>query len=180
MTPAKPGIEVTDPPAYRNKLFDLLGDRDPLDAMSETPKTFAETINTHSAKRMRTRPFPGKWTPNEIVGHLADAEYAFGYRMRLILSEDQPTLLGMDQNLWVIAQRHNEREPSDLLEMFTGLRLFNLALWRQMTRDDLERTGLHNERGPESLGTMLRMVAGHDLWHVDQISRYLNDIAAAI
>ena len=33
--------------------------------------------------------------------------------------------------------------------------------------------GLHAERGEEKLGFMLRMNAGHDLSHIDQIRRYI-------
>jgi len=65
-------------------------------------------------------------------------------------------------------QRHNEREPSELVEMFRTMRQFNLALWKRMSPADLQRNGLHNERGPESLGVMLPMIAGHDLSHLDQ------------
>lgn len=73
-------------------------------------------------------------------------------------------------------QRHNEREPSELVEMFKTMRQFNLASWKQVSSGDLKRTGQHNERGPESLGLMLRMMAGHDLSHLDQISRYVRAV----
>jgi hypothetical protein len=42
----------------------------------------------HSAEVLRARPFEGKWTPNEIIGHLTDSEWVYGYRLRLILSDD--------------------------------------------------------------------------------------------
>jgi hypothetical protein len=45
-----------------------------------------------------------------------------------------------------------------------------------MSAADLQRTGQHNERGPESLGVMLRMVAGHDLSHRDQLTRYIQAV----
>jgi len=173
MGAANSGLWVTDPQAYRKKLMDQLGGRNPLDIMSDTPNVLAGIVREHPAEKLRARPFPGKWTPNEILGHLADAELVYGYRMRLILCEDNPTILGMDQELWVSGQRHNEREPADLLEMFTGLRLFNLGVWRRMSKHDLERAGQHNERGRETLGDMLPMLAGHDLSHIDQIRRYL-------
>ena len=176
MQQTKTGLEVTDPEAYRQKSFKLLGDRDPIEVLGETPDVLAGIVGRHSAEQMRTRPFPGKWTPNEILGHLSDAEWAFGYRMRLILGEDNPTILGMDQELWVTRQRHNDRVPTDLAEMFRGLRLFNLAVWKQLTPAELQRAGEHNERGRESLETMLRMEAGHDLAHIDQINRYLDAI----
>jgi len=41
---------------------------------------------------------------------------------------------------------------------------------------DVQRTGQHNERGPESLGVMLRMLAGHDLSHRDQLTQYVQAI----
>ena len=176
MTQSEPGLWVTDPGAYRKKMDDLLGDRNPLDVMSETPDKLAHVVNATHANMMRTRPFVGKWTPNEIIGHLSDAEWVFGYRLRLILCEEEPTILGMDQDLWVAGQGHNDREPSELLEMFTGMRLFNLGIWRRIDSADMARTGQHNERGPESLDTMLRMCAGHDLSHLDQLNRYLEAI----
>jgi hypothetical protein len=73
--------------------------------------------------------------------------------------------------------RHNEREPSELVENFRTLREFNLAVWRGRSPADLERTGQHNERGPESLAVMLRLLAGHDLSHLDQIRRYIEAAA---
>lgn len=173
MVQTKQGLEVTDPAAYREKSFALLGDRDPIPVMEETAGILGGIVTQHTSDLLRARPFPGKWTPNEVIGHLGDAEWALGFRVRVILAEEKPAILGMDQNLWVTAQRHNDRNPRDLVEMFRGLRLFNLPIWKQLTPDDLQRVGMHDERGPESLDTMLRMYAAHDLHHIDQINRYL-------
>jgi hypothetical protein len=176
MTTAQAGLSVCDPQAYRENLFKLLGDRNPLEVLAETACTLADIVRKHSATVLRTRPFEGKWTSNEVIGHLADGEWVYGYRLRLILCEGHPAIVGTNQNLWVAGQRHNEREPSELVEMFQTMRQFNLALWKRMSPADLERTGQHNERGPESLGVMLRMMAGHDLSHLDQITRYVHAV----
>jgi hypothetical protein len=167
---------MTDPQAYRENLFNLLGDQDPLEVLAETASTLADIIRQHSATVLRTRPFEGKWTPNEVIGHLADGEWVYGYRLRLILCEDSPAILGTNQDAWVAGQRHNEREPSELVEMFRTLRQCNLALWKRTSPADLKRTGQHNERGPESLALMFRMMAGHDLSHLDQIARYIQAV----
>lgn len=173
MTTTQPGLSVSDPQAYREKLFKLVGERDPLDVLTQTASTLGDIVTTHSATVLCWRPFEGKWTPNEVIGHLADGEWVYGYRLRLILCEDNPIILGTNQDSWVAGQRHNEREPSELVEMFRTMRQFNLALWKQMSPADLKRAGQHNERGPEHLGLMLRMMAGHDLSHLDQIARYI-------
>ena len=176
MTPAHSELSMSAPEAYREKLFNMLAGRDPIEVMGQTASTLASIVARHPAAVLRARPFEGKWTPNEIIGHLTDSEWAYGYRLRLILSEDDPAILGTKQDSWVASLRHNEREPSELVEIFRGLRVFNLAVWRRMSPEDLKRSGQHNERGPESLGVMLRMLAGHDLSHLDQISRYIQAV----
>ena len=154
-------------------MFALLGDRDPLTVLSETASQLSDVVARHSPAVLRRRPFEDKWTPNEIIGHLTDSEWVYGYRLRLILSEESPTILGTQQDSWVARQRHNQREPSEMVDLFRSLRQFNLAAWKRTSPSDLERAGLHNERGPESLGVMLRLLAGHDLSHLDQIGRYV-------
>jgi hypothetical protein len=173
MTTRQAGVSISDPQAYRGNLLKLLGDRNPLEVLAQTASTLADVVRKHSATVLHTRPFNGKWTPNEVIGHLADGEWVYGYRLRLILCEDTPTVVGTNQDLWVAVQRHNEREPSELVEMFRTMRQFNLALWKRTSPADRARTGQHNERGPESLELMLRMTAGHDLSHLNQIAHYI-------
>jgi hypothetical protein len=159
--------------AYRERMFNLLGERNPLEVLAQTPSALAAIVGKHSAAVLRTQPFPEKWTPNEVIGHLTDGEWVYGYRLRLILCEDNPPMLGTNPDSWVAGLRHNEREPSELVEIFRTLRQFNLAVWKRTSPADLERAGQHNERGLESLGVMLRLLAGHDLSHLDQIARYI-------
>jgi hypothetical protein len=169
-------VNVTTADTYRENLFALVGDRDPVDVLSQTPSTLNDIILTHSATVLRARPFEGKWTPNEIIGHLVDGEWVYGYRLRLVLCEDDAPILGTKQDAWVLRQHHIDREPSEHVEIFRTLRQFNVAVWRQLSPADLTRTGRHNERGAESLAVMLRMQAGHDLSHLNQIDRYVRAI----
>ena len=162
--------------AYLAKLTRLVGGRDRLEILAETPDVLARIVGEHTVKQMRTRPFEEKWTPNEILGHLGDGEWVIGYRIRQILCEDRPRIYAMDHELWVSGQRHNERDPAELLAAFVALRSHNLALWRRMTPVDFQRSGTHSERGCESLDNTLFMHAGHDLSHIDQITRYLAEI----
>ena len=158
---------------YRQRALELLGERDPIEVLDETPRVLVRVIAQNPVELMRQRPFEGKWTPNEILGHLADSEWVFGYRLRAILTEDRPLLAWFDQDSWVARSNHNDRDPADLLELFRTLRVFNLSLWRGLSPADLERSGIHDKRGEESLGLMLRITAGHDLWHLAQLDRYL-------
>ena len=172
MSDASRGLWVTDPETYRREMFNLVGERDPLQIMSETPAALRQIVAARSLEKWHTRLLPGKWTPNEVIGHLVDTEFVYGFRMRLILCEDQPEILPMDQGRWVAGQGYNSRTPAELADEFRCLRETNLRLWGRMTPADLERVGRHRERGPESLGTSLIMIAGHDLGHLDEIRRH--------
>jgi hypothetical protein len=171
MMPAQPGLEVSAPRTYVERLLNLLAGRDPIGVLGQTASTLADIVAKHPAEVLRRRAVQGTWTPNEIIGHLTDSEWVYGYRLRLILCEDEPAILGYRQDAWVASQRHNQREPSELVEIFRTLRALNLSVWRRLLPEDLQRSGQHNERGAESLSVMLQMLAGHDLSHLQQISR---------
>ena len=168
--------DVEGQQTYRDKMFKMLGDQNPFDVLGQTGSALADIVGAHPPAVLRSRPFSGKWTPNEIIGHLADGEWVYGYRLRLILCEDNPTILCTKQDSWVAALQHNEREPSELVEIFRTLRQLNLEVWRRTSPEDLKRAGHHNDRGAESLDVMLRLLAGHDLSHLDQVTRYIQAI----
>ena len=176
MSSAQTETSLSAAEAYRERLFNLLAGRDPMQILEQTATALAAIVARYPATVLCTRPFEGKWTPNEIIGHLSDSEWVYGYRLRLILCEEDPAIVGTKQDSWVASLRYNEREPSELLEIFRTLRVLNLAEWRRLSPQDLKRTGRHNERGPESLSVMLRLLAGHDLSHLDQISRYIQAV----
>ncbi len=173
MTTAPP---VETPAQYLDKMHRLLGDRDPLEVLPATPGLLADIVRSHTVAQLKARPFEGKWTPNEILGHLVDIEWVFAFRLRRALCDLDPAIEGFDQARWVDRQAHNDTEPTDHLEAFTLLRPHNVALWRKVTPDDLKRTYQHQERGAESIETMRVLHAGHDLAHLDQITCYLDAV----
>ncbi len=172
-----PRIELADPQAYIKRQTGLVGDRDPLEVLGSTPNAIGQLIAGHDAAILRRRPFEGKWTPTEIIGHLIDVEWTYGFRTRMIAAHDQPALTGMDQDLWVSAQRYNACDAHDLADAFASMRGVNLAFWTGMTEAELDRYGVHNERGNESLRHIRMLIAGHDLWHLDQLRRYVEAAA---
>jgi len=173
MNGAEAAFSVADAEAYRQRLFQLVGEQNPLRVLAQTGDALAEIVREHPVMALRARPFEGKWTLQEIIGHLTDSEWVYGFRLRLIFCEDAPAITGTAQETWVVRQRHNERDATELVETFRVLRELNLSYWKAISEADLRRVGKHNERGPESLGMMLRMMAGHDLSHLGQIRRYL-------
>ena len=157
--------------AYTNAVLELLGDRDPMSVLRETPSALPRAIDGLSPQQMRQREAPGKWSIAHILQHLADSDVVWSWRMRLILAQDRPTITGYDQDLWADRLHYDEVNPSDALATFTTLRRANLWLLERASPADLKRVGVHAERGEESLEHLRRLYAGHDLLHLRQIER---------
>jgi hypothetical protein len=129
------------------------------------------------AAALRRPERPEKWSVIEVVQHLADSDLVMGFRIRMVLASDRPPLQGYDQDRWVSELRYREVPLATALHQLAGLREGNLALARRMAPEQLERIGIHSERGEESIALMLRLMAGHDLVHRRQIDRIL-EVAA--
>jgi uncharacterized damage-inducible protein DinB len=157
--------------AYVAAVLDLLGTRDPLTVVRATPAAVASAIAGLSDERLRKPERPGKWSINQVLHHLADSDLVWGWRVRLILAQDRPAITGYDQDLWTERLRYDEGNPEDALETFRVLRRANLRLVERASPQDLQRVGVHAERGEESLDHLVRLYAGHDLLHLQQIER---------
>ena len=158
---------------YVRALLDLLGPREPLEVLRELVPWLDHRLEGIPDARLRRPEAPGKWSVAGVVQHLADSELILAVRGRLILSEDRPPIQGFDQDLWAERFRYNDASIEIALAQLRGLRAANLELWRRLSPADLTREMMHSERGPESLGHLLKLMAAHDLVHRRQIDRVL-------
>jgi hypothetical protein len=159
--------------AYVRALLDLLGPRDPIEVLGELLPWLDQRIRGVGDATLRRPEKPGKWSTLEVIQHLADSDLVAGFRVRMVLSTDQPTLQGYDQDRWASEFRYREVTLRQALDQLRGLRIANLELWRHLTPAQLDRVGLHSERGAESVEHIIRLMAGHDLVHRRQIDRIL-------
>jgi hypothetical protein len=165
------GSTQADTARYVTALLDLLGDRDPVDVLHDTPDAVRRFVGSVPSPIVTIPEVPGKWSLRDVVQHLADSELVAGFRLRLVLAQDRPPLTGYDQDLWADRLRYHEVDVQDALEQFTVLRRANLRLWANLDQTELMRIGLHSERGEESLGHLRRLYAAHDLLHLRQLER---------
>ena len=158
---------------YRERMFSHVGSNDPMKLQAAAPAKLARLLKGVTGAKARKRPAPGKWSIAEIVAHLADAELVGGYRIRAVLGAPGCPIIGFDQDVWVNALHYDKRTPQKSFEQYRALREANLALLKTLTPNQWKHEGIHNERGAESIGTIVRMFAGHDLNHFQQIERIL-------
>jgi hypothetical protein len=160
--------------AYRRAALDALGEDDVVLVQEAEPELWRRLIEQAGAL-LRTRPEAGEWSVLECLGHLTDSELITSARYRWVLSEDEPPLVGFDQNAWA-ARLHHADDPATLLEYFGVLRRANVALWRRTPVAERGRIGIHAERGPESYELLFRLQAGHGRLHRAQAEHALAQV----
>lgn len=143
-----------------------LGNQDPVRVLSETPARLKQ-VAASLKDRINTPPAPSKWSPREILAHLADTEMTFAFRYRQALADDNHVIQPFDQEKW--AKSYGVYTADQALSLFTAAREWNLALLRSLTPEQLARTVTHPERGTMVLKTIVETAAGHDLNHLKQL-----------
>jgi uncharacterized damage-inducible protein DinB len=154
-----------------------VGNRTPLDVITETPRRLAQLVETVGPDRLELPPAPGKWSTRDIVSHLADAEIAFAFRLRQALAEDHHVIQPFDQDLW--AMSYTAADAKVALAALSALRAWNVALIKSVKPGDMSKPVTHPERGTMTFQTIVETMAGHDRNHIKQIEAIAGQSAGA-
>jgi len=158
---------------YVQRIQGKLAGQDPMKVQATTAKKLARLTKGASTAKLRKRLAPEKWSPAEILAHLADVEIVLSWRVRSILGAPGTPIQAFDQDAWVVAGKYGKRDPRKSLEQFRVLREANLALYKSLSPEQWKHHGLHAERGEESIERIVRMMAGHDINHLEQVAAIL-------
>lgn len=157
--------------AYTRAVLELLGPREPMSVLETTPDGLRAAVAGMTDAALATPEREGKWSVAQVLRHLADSEIVWAFRLRMVLGQDRPPLTGYDQDAWAARLGYADAVPAESLAEFAVLRRSNLRVLSRASSSDLDRVGLHAERGEESVRHMIRLYAGHDLLHLRQIER---------
>ena len=134
-----------------------------------TPNKVAICLAQIGADKSTVPPASGKWSPAEIVAHLADCELVFAFRLRQTLAEDHPIVQPFDQDKW--SANYSGISASEAHRVFSSLRDWNLHLLKNALPAAASRPVSHPERGTMTFLTIVETMAGHDLNHLGQLER---------
>jgi DinB superfamily len=158
---------------YVQRILGHVAGQDPLKVQAATPKKLERLVGGASAAKLRKKPAPDKWSVREILAHLADVEIVVGWRVRSILGAPGAPIQAFDQDSWVEAGHYRERNPRECIAQISAVRKANLALYKSLSPEQWTHHGMHSERGQETVEQIVRMIAGHDLNHLQQIESIL-------
>lgn len=123
-----------------------------------------------SETELDTPEAPGEWSPREVVHHLADSEMTAAIRLRRMIAEEEPLLVGYDQEEFARRLYYN-RPIEASLGAFKFARETTAQILRCLTEEEWSRAGTHSEFGRQSVDDWLGYYATHAHDHADQIRR---------
>jgi hypothetical protein len=145
-----------------------LGERDPLEALADTPGRIRELVQCWPDDKWERSYAPGKWTARQIMIHLAQTELALTTRARLALSQSGYTAQAFSQDDWINLDA--DATAAQAIDVYLSLRTLNLAMWRRLTKAQRVRPFAHPEYGTLNVWWIAAQLAGHDIHHLKQLA----------
>jgi len=155
----QPPLDVT--PALRQQAIEII---------AETPSKLRAAASGLSPTQLDTPYREGGWTVRQVIHHVPDSHLNAYIRLRLALTEEQPTVKPYDENLW--AQLPDAKAgPVDVsFALLDALHDRWVRLWRSLTADQFGRVLVHPDHGPLTVDWLLFQYAWHCRHHIAHIT----------
>jgi uncharacterized damage-inducible protein DinB len=137
-----------------------------IDAYLAGPQALRAAVRGLSREQLVARPVAGKWSTLEVVCHLADFDPILADRMKRVIAEDRPQLLGADEQRFAAALAYHQRDLEEELALIEQTRSQMARILRTLPDEALQRVGVHNERGELTLERLLTITTNHLPHHV--------------
>src|SRR5512145_2972305 len=125
------------------------------------PARVKEALAKVPKEALQWRPAEGKWSVHEVVVHCADSESNAALRIRYLLAEPQPLIVGYDQEAWARLFDYHAQPLEDALAATTLARARTVPLLRALGEADWAKEGRHTESGRYTAEDWLRIYAAH-------------------
>jgi len=136
-------------------------------------KVFDDVLRNLPVEKHNFSYAEGKWTIKEKIQHIIDTERVFSYRALCFARNDNTSLPGFDQDVFVENDNANDRNYYDLLNEMEVLRKSSIQLFKSFSDEALLRVGVasNNKMSVRALGYLF---SGHQMHHLNIIKeRYL-------
>lgn len=106
-------------------------------------------------------PVPGTWSIQQIVLHLMDSDLIASDRMKRVIAEDNPAIVGYNETAFSQKLYVDKQDPFLAAEIFAANRQLTSVILRNLPIDAFARFGTHNERGRVTLAQLVEMYVQH-------------------
>jgi hypothetical protein len=139
-------------------------------AIAELPAKMREAVRGLSDAQLDTPYRPGGWTVRQVVHHVPDSHMNAFVRLKLALTEDNPTVKPYDEKAFAdLPDQRLPIEPS--LSLLDGLHARWVTVLRALTPEQFVRPLYHPEIGPITIDYLVQTYGWHSRHHVAHITR---------
>ena len=117
---------------------------------------------------------PGEWTPRQVIHHLADSETQSYVRIRRLIAEPAgSTIQGYDEGMWAenAVLGYTTLPVENSIAVFKSVRAASLDILKRLSLEDLERSGVHTDKGNYTVAKWIKNHTNHPHSHVEQIEK---------
>jgi hypothetical protein len=120
------------------------------------------------------RPAPGAWSAHEIIVHCADSETYAATRIRLLVAEPEPLIVGYDQEAWARLFDYETASVESSFAVIDAIRAHTATFIERLDDAGWARTGSHTETGTYRATDWLESYGNHLHDHARQIQANLD------
>ena len=151
--------------------MDAAGRAERIEQIASVPAALNAAVKCLTDAQLDTPYREGVWTTRQIVHHLADSHMNAFIRVKLGVTEDNPTIKPYDEGTWAKTTDSVGTPVALSLSILEGLHARWAHLMSSMDAAAFDRMVLHPERGPMSLADMLGLYSWHGKHHTTQIAQ---------
>lgn len=138
--------------------------------IAAAPARMREAVRGLIGSQLDTPYREGGWSVRQVVHHVPDSHLNAYVRLKLALTEDEPTIKPYDEAKWAELADVRETPIETSLLLLESLHARWVTLLRALGAADFDRTFRHPDHGLVSLDWLVVMYAWHGRHHVAQIT----------
>jgi len=139
-------------------------------SLAGAPGRLRSAVEGLSPQQLDTPYRPEGWTVRQVVHHLADSHMNSYIRMKLALTEEQPTVKPYDEKRWAELEDARTAPPDVSLALLESVHHRWVLFLHSLGREDWSRTFHHPESGVVSLDLALQQYEWHGRHHTAHIT----------
>lgn len=124
-----------------------------------------------SEKEFRSKPAPGNWSKQEILGHLIDSATNNHQRFIRVQFEEVP-YIRYDQDQWVKHNHYNELPMKHVVDLWSLYHKHLLEVMKRIPAENLSRFCNTGGENPDRLEFLVNDYVVHQEHHLKQIIPY--------
>jgi uncharacterized damage-inducible protein DinB len=152
-------LEAT--PALRQQAIEII---------AEAPSKLRAAVEGLSPAQLDTPYREGGWTVRQVVHHVPDSHLNAYVRLRLALTEEQPTIKPYEENAWAQLPDAKTGPIEMSLSLLAALHDRWVQLWHSLTADQFGRVFVHPQHGPRTVDWLVFLYAWHGRHHTAHIT----------